>query len=237
MMAIMSEAPWALQSAFAVARFRLAVGDVCGIISSAAFHGITAITVGISRSPMKRASTAPPSRRRSPGGSPTRWRNSQETARHTSAASPRYGYDLGCFDGSRLVWQLHYRDRTDRLQIIATVGNPNAELVPSAQFVQFVGKDNHPKKSKNQRYELIPSVDAKRVEGVKFLFTTAKTLFPAISPSQLARQMAAMGYTSFGGVSFDGDNLLAMFEDETYVGRRPYGKRSVARHKRLLTAE
>lgn len=145
---------------------------------------------------------------------------------------PRYGYDLGCLDGNRLVWRLHYRDRTDRLQIIATDVNPNAELVPSAQFVQFVGKDNHPTKSKNQRYELIPSVDAKRVEGVKFLFKTAKTLFPAISPSQLARQMAAMGYTSFGGVSFDGDNLLAMLADETYVGRRPYGKRSVARHKR-----
>ncbi|MCZ2342756.1 MAG: recombinase family protein [Bacteroidales bacterium] len=120
----------------------------------------------------------------------------------------------------------------DRLQIIATDDNPKAGLVPGTQTVEFVGKDNHPKKGKKQRYELIPSIDVKRVEGVGFLFQTAREQFPALSPSQLARKMAAAGYTSFRGISFDPDNLLLMLEDETYVGHRPYGKRSVARHKR-----
>ena len=69
--------------------------------------------------------------------------------------------------------------------------------IPTAQVVKFAGKDNHPSKSKSQRYELIPSVDLKRLEGVHFLFNTVKAQFPALSPSQLARQMAAMGVHQF----------------------------------------
>jgi DNA invertase Pin-like site-specific DNA recombinase len=145
---------------------------------------------------------------------------------------PRYGYDLGCFDGKKLRWRLHYRDATDRLQIIATDDNPLAELVEGAQTVEFVGRGNHPKKGKNQRYELVPSVDRKRVEGVCYLFETAKAQYPVVAPAELARLMALNKFTSLKGRSFDPDNLMLMLEDETYVGRRPYGKRSVARHKR-----
>lgn|GEM_PF-2775445 len=145
---------------------------------------------------------------------------------------PRYGYDLGCFDGKKLRWRLHYRDATDRLQIIATDDNPNAELVKGAQTVEFVGRGNHPKKGKHQRYELIPSVDKKRVEGVQFLFATAKAQYPVVAPAEISRLMAVNKFTSLKGRSFDPDNLMLMLEDETYIGRRPYGKRSVARHKR-----
>jgi hypothetical protein len=145
---------------------------------------------------------------------------------------PRYGYDLGCFDGKKLRWRLHYRDATDRLQILATDNNPNAELVKGAQTVEFVGRGNHPKKGKNQRYELIPSVDKKRVDGIHFLFATARAQYPVVAPAELARLMAVNKFTSLKDRSFDPDNLMLMLEDETYIGRRPYGKRSVARHKR-----
>ena len=145
---------------------------------------------------------------------------------------PRYGYDQGCFDGDRLLWRLHYHDATDRVQIIATPENPNAELTPTAQTIVFKGQNNHPKRGKLQRYELLPSIDAKRIEGVKYLFATAQAQFECISPSELARKFAAMGYTSYHGRAFDADNLLLMLEDRTYIGLRPYGKRSVARHKR-----
>jgi DNA invertase Pin-like site-specific DNA recombinase len=145
---------------------------------------------------------------------------------------PRYGYDLGCFDGEKLIWRLHYRDISDRLQIVATDDNLQALLTGTAQTVHYTGKDNYPKKAKKQEYKLIPSIDTKRVEGIQFLFKTYRDQGRAMSGCELARQMSLMGYASYQSRSFDPENLFMMLEDDTYVGVRPHGKRSVARHKR-----
>lgn len=148
---------------------------------------------------------------------------------------PRLGYDLGCFDESdRLLWRLHYRDAQDRVQIVATPDNTDALPGEGAQTVEYHGKDNHPQRAKSHTYRLIPSCD-RRVEAVQWLFNTYKAQAPAISMSELARQIKTMGYTSYRGRSFDPDNLEMLMQDDTYIGRRPYGKRSVARHKRFTS--
>jgi hypothetical protein len=52
--------------------------------------------------------------------------------------------------------------------VVGTEENPSALLVEEAQVTEYKGKDNYPKKSREQTYRLIPSIDTNRVDGVRF---------------------------------------------------------------------
>ena len=132
---------------------------------------------------------------------------------------PTFGYDQGCFDEHGvLLWQLHYLDRSERLQIF-----------PDGTQVAFNGKNNHPVKATSQHYGYVPSFDVRRRQCVLRAFEIYRAEAGCISPAELARRLWAEGFTSYKGRPFDKDMLRYMLSHPNYIGYRTRGRTTKAK--------
>ena len=141
---------------------------------------------------------------------------------------PNWGYDLGCFQGDTLVWRLHYRGYADRVQIFPPDANGHT---PAPQ--EFKGEGNFPRKSRNQKYALIPCLTSERIQCVRDLFKIITTQVPVIGWHGIIRELAALGHRSYGGKGFDRETIQRMATNPVYIGFKTQGKWTKARHKRF----
>lgn len=136
-------------------------------------------------------------------------------------AVPPYGYDLSCVDPSG---REHFR-------VVILAKHHRVVVNPSGDRLELIGAGRNPgKAAKSDRYRLVVSEVAERVEAVRAVF--AQYDRESISLSAIAKDLNSRGILLYGRPWTNG-SVRNLLENPIYVGRKSFNKRTGAAYQRI----
>jgi DNA invertase Pin-like site-specific DNA recombinase len=136
---------------------------------------------------------------------------------HYVGGYPPYGLDVVCFGSdAKEKWRSLYVGHFDRWKVY-----------PNGTREHYKGKDNAPKKDREDVFHYRPSNDAARLRIVKDVFHWYAT--EAISPRQIATRLNELKINPIFGEQWDKMKILQLLRNPVYIGRPKWNKRAGSR--------